>query len=397
MLPPLHRRALVGMGSLAMAMSFLERQTLAVLAPTVCLALGLSNAQYGWTGSAFALAHLAAIPLAGVFLDKAGVRRGLFLAVLLWSFTSAAHGLAVGLGSLLALRALLGIAESPGFPGAAHVVRSVLAPQQVARGIGFVLAGSTAGALAALFVGVALEARFGWRWAFTGVGAVSFAWAIAWSAISSTGAAPAHLDRPAEIASAATPLLANRGVLRAVLLTCGVSPLLAFANLWWPKFLVTRHGVPQASIPAYSFLLPLAYDAGAIALGELAARLGPKREPALLLAACGLALACAGLPFAGTAWFAVSVAAAAWFGVGGAFAVSTAGALAAVDRSAIARAGAMVATANALGSVLWNPLIGWSIDRTGSYIPALAGAAVAIAAGAAGWLVVGRAPAPGAA
>jgi len=57
----------------------------------------------------------------------------------------------------------------------------------------------------------------------------------------------------------------------------------------------------------------------------------------------------------------------------------------------------MVATANALGSVLWNPLIGWSIDRTGSYIPALAGAAVAIAAGAAGWLVVGRAPAPGAA
>lgn len=396
MLTPLHRRALIGLGSLAMAMSFLERQTLSVLSPTVCRALGLSNTQYGWTGSAFALAHLAAIPLAGVFLDKLGVRRGLLFAVLLWSAASAAHGLAAGLASLLALRVLLGIAEAPGFPGAAHVVRSVAAPGRVARGIGFVLAGSTAGALAALFIAVALERRFGWRWAFAGVGAISLSWAAAWSAISSAGAAPALLDRPARIEARAPHILSNRGVLRAVLLTFGVSPLLAFAGLWWPKFLVARHGIPQSAIPAYSFLLPIAYDAGAIALGDLAGRLRHRRE-ALLLAACGLALAAAFLPFAGGARMAVAIAAAAWFGVGGAFAVSTAGALAAVDAAAISRAGAMVATANALGSVVWNPLIGWSIDRTGSYAPALAGAALAIAAGATAWLLVGRAPAAAAA
>ena len=383
---PLHRWTLVGLGALAMAMSFLERQTLSVLAPTVCAALGLSNVQYGWTGSAFALALLAATPLAGSFLDRLGVRRGLFLAVLLWSAASAAHGLASGLASLLALRVLLGIAEAPGFPGAAHVVRSVLAPAQVARGIGFVLSGSTAGALAALFVAVALEQRFGWRAAFAGVAAISVLWALIWAAVSSKGSAPAHLDAREAQETAATSVLRNREVIRAVVLTCGVSPMLAFAGLWWAKFLVATHGIPQASVPSYSFVLPLAYDAGAIALGDLAGR---RSRSAVLLSGCCLALAAAAVPFAASAWTAVSIAAIAWFGIGGAFAVSTAGALVAVERSAISRAGAAVATANSLGFVLWNPVIGWSIDRSGSYAPAMIGCALAIAAGAAGWVVVG--------
>lgn len=120
-MPPLrslHRWSLVALGVLAMALSFLERQTLSVLAPTVCRDLGLSNVEYGWTGSVFALSLLVATPLAGAFLDRAGVRRGLLAATLAWSFASAAHGLAAGLGSLIVLRALLGVASlNLGFGG----------------------------------------------------------------------------------------------------------------------------------------------------------------------------------------------------------------------------------------------------------------------------------------
>src|SRR2546426_6989054 len=108
-----HRWALVAAAVLVMAISFLERQTLAALAPTVCSDLGLSNTAYGWASSAFPFAHLLAMPLAGVFLDRIGVRRGLVAAVVLWSLVSASHGLAMGLGSLILLRALLGISEAP--------------------------------------------------------------------------------------------------------------------------------------------------------------------------------------------------------------------------------------------------------------------------------------------
>ena len=366
------RWSLVGLGVVAMAFSFLDRQTLSVLAPTVCRELGLSNAQYGWTGSAFALSLLVATPLAGLFLDRAGVRRGLLATVLLWSIAAASQGLAAGFGSLVIARAFLGAAEAPGFPGAAQVVRSVLPPRDVARGIGYLLSGTTAGALAALFVAVALEQRFGWRAAFFGVGAISLAWVPAWAIMSSRAAS--LLAVPPESSSA--PTFSHPAVVRAALFTAGVSPMLAFANLWWPKFLVARHGISQADVPWYGFLIPVAYDVGAILIG------GTKR----LLAASALALAIALVPLAPSAWTAVLLAASAAFGLGGAFAISTAGALVAVDRSAVSRAGAAIATVNSLGFVVWSPLIGWSIDRTGSYTPALVFAAVAVAAGAAAWV-----------
>src|SRR6266850_4077398 len=91
-----HRWGLVAISVLVMALSFLDRQALAALAPTVCRDLGLSNEQYGWAGAAFAAAHAMAAPFAGVFLDRVGVRRGLLAAVVAWSLISAAHGLASG-------------------------------------------------------------------------------------------------------------------------------------------------------------------------------------------------------------------------------------------------------------------------------------------------------------
>src|SRR5438067_1739372 len=103
------RWALVALAGLAMAISFLDRQTLAVLAPTVSKALGLSNTEYGWASSAFGLAILVGTPLSGILLDRVGVRPGLLWAVLAWSLVSAAHGLAAGFASLILLRVLLGL------------------------------------------------------------------------------------------------------------------------------------------------------------------------------------------------------------------------------------------------------------------------------------------------
>src|SRR5947209_20234793 len=109
---PIHRWALVGMAVLAMAVSFLDRQALATLGPTVCDRLGLSNLEFGYAAAAFSVAHVIGAPLAGMFLDRVGVRRGLLAAVLIWSAVAAAHSLAAGVVSLVLLRALLGLAEA---------------------------------------------------------------------------------------------------------------------------------------------------------------------------------------------------------------------------------------------------------------------------------------------
>ena len=389
-----HRWALVAVASLAMALSFLERQTLSVLAPTVTKALGLSNAQYGWASSAFALAILAATPLSGFLLDRFGVRRGLFFTVLLWSLVSAAHGLAAGFGSLLLLRVLLGLTESPTTPGALHVVRSALPPADVPRGIGLALTGPTLGFVGALFVAVALEQRFGWRSAFVGVAAVSAAWLPLWAALTWGPKARQILEPPRGPSVSAWSALSHPAVVRAVVFTFSMAPLIAFFSHWWVKFLAERFALPQADLASYGFLAPVAYDVGAIVFGDLASRArrrgGLRLEEALLAFGCLLAAANALTSLQSSPWFAVLVGSIGAFGAGGAFALCNAGALSAVPGGQVSRAAAMIATSFQLGSVIANPLIGWSIDRTGSYTLALAVPPLLIVPGAAIWLLLGR-------
>src|SRR4051812_17127752 len=118
----------------AMALSYVDRQTLAVLAPTVTKALGISDAQYGWLGSAFAIAYLAAGPLAGALVDRFGARRSLPWAIVVWSFVAALHAVVPGFGVLFALRLALGVAEAPSFPAGAQIVQRVLPAADRPRG-----------------------------------------------------------------------------------------------------------------------------------------------------------------------------------------------------------------------------------------------------------------------
>src|SRR5947208_15388912 len=91
--------AITAAATAAMTLSYLDRQALSALAPTITAELKLTNTQYGWLGSAFSIAYLLAGPLAARFCDRVGARRALLLGVLAWSAAAAAHSLAVGFGS----------------------------------------------------------------------------------------------------------------------------------------------------------------------------------------------------------------------------------------------------------------------------------------------------------
>ncbi|MCX5741114.1 MAG: MFS transporter [Proteobacteria bacterium] len=125
-----------------MTVSYIDRSTLAVLAPTVTKALDISDAQYGWLTSAFSMAYLIATPVAGWWIDRVGVRRGLVASVLVWSSFAALHALVPGFGVLFALRIALGVTEGPSFPGAALTMARVLPPEDRSRGFGVLFTGS---------------------------------------------------------------------------------------------------------------------------------------------------------------------------------------------------------------------------------------------------------------
>ena len=68
--------------------SYIDRNTLALLAPTILREAHLSNEQYGFIISAFSVAYMLGNPLWGYALDRIGVRAGM----------TADRGFCVGVG-----------------------------------------------------------------------------------------------------------------------------------------------------------------------------------------------------------------------------------------------------------------------------------------------------------
>src|SRR5438874_1542273 len=86
--------------TLTMTVSYIDRQTLSVLGLKVSEALDLTNTEFGWLGSAFAIAYLFATPISGWWIGRVGARRGLVASVLVWSTIAALHALVPGFGVL---------------------------------------------------------------------------------------------------------------------------------------------------------------------------------------------------------------------------------------------------------------------------------------------------------
>src|SRR5256714_12701063 len=89
--------------------SYIDRNTLALLIPTIMKETKLSAEQYGFIVSAFSIAYMISNPLWGGLLDRLGLRIGMTLAGGFWAAASKKPAVAGGFHGI-------GIAPaSPGF------------------------------------------------------------------------------------------------------------------------------------------------------------------------------------------------------------------------------------------------------------------------------------------
>ncbi|HEY0192065.1 MAG TPA: MFS transporter, partial [Kofleriaceae bacterium] len=186
--------------TLTMTVSYIDRVTFAVLAPTVTKVLGISEEQYGWLGSVFAVAYLFGTPLAGWWIDRVGARRGLVASIIAWSAIAALHALVPSFAVLFALRLALGLTESPGFPGAAHTVQRILPEHERERGFGVLFTGSSIGAMLTPPLAGLMFGWVGWRGAFYVTTAAGLIWIPLWIVVTGAPAVRARLDAAAAIA-----------------------------------------------------------------------------------------------------------------------------------------------------------------------------------------------------
>src|SRR5438046_9467266 len=126
--------------------SYIDRNTLALLIPTIMKETHLSAEQYGLIVSAFSIAYMISNPLWGGLRDRLGLRIGMTLAVAFWTAASMSHAAAGGFLSFALARTVLGFGEGATFPGGLRTVMQTLPPQQQARGIGLAYSGGALGA-----------------------------------------------------------------------------------------------------------------------------------------------------------------------------------------------------------------------------------------------------------
>src|SRR6476620_6521424 len=135
--------------SAAIAISYLDRQTLPVAVSAIGKDIPLSNEHFSTLQSAFLLAYAFMYAGGGKLVDVLGTRRGFTVIMIFWSLACASHALATTFTMLAASRFFLGMGEGGGFPAATRVVAEWFRPGQRATAMGIINAGTAVGAVIA--------------------------------------------------------------------------------------------------------------------------------------------------------------------------------------------------------------------------------------------------------
>ncbi|WP_085317248.1 MFS transporter [Derxia lacustris] len=183
---------LLGIGVLV---NYFDRINLSVAAPQIQQEFGLDASDLGLLFSGFFWTYaLLQIPT-GVVLDRFGVTRIGRIGAFLWGVASTLTALAGGLGGILAARAILGVAEAPGFPVSSKATGYWFPRRERAMATAlFDAAAKFSNVIGVPLIALAVV-HLGWRWGFGITAVLSFAYFVAFYLIYRDPSADPKLTR----------------------------------------------------------------------------------------------------------------------------------------------------------------------------------------------------------
>ncbi len=158
--------------------TYLDRSCIGIVGVRIKDEFNLSNTQFGWVLSAFALAYaLFEIP-SGAWGDRIGQRATLIRIVICWSVFTALTGVTTGLLSLIIVRFLFGMGEAGAFPNSCGVVYRWFPANETSRGLSSTILGVYAGSAVAPLIVIPIAVAFGWRVTFFVNGFIGLIWVL---------------------------------------------------------------------------------------------------------------------------------------------------------------------------------------------------------------------------
>jgi len=176
-------------------LSFVDRQVLTILSPTIIRDTGLTNQNFTDAASFFFLTYTLGNPVWGSVLDFVGLRAGMLIGVAIWTGASASHAFMGSFLGFAACRAVLGLGEGVTFPGGLRTAVESLPANLRARAIALSFSGGTIGAVMMPLLLGPLAIKYGWRVAFLSTAGLGAAWLLIWAAIARPPFLPKHAKK----------------------------------------------------------------------------------------------------------------------------------------------------------------------------------------------------------
>src|SRR4051812_35325847 len=165
---------------LIVTVNYVDRQVIGVLKPLIEKDMGWSEVDYGNITATFQASYAVGLVLVGRWLDRVGSRRGVAIAIAVWSLAAAFHASARNVLHFVLARAALGLSESAAYPGGVKAIAEWFPRNERALAVGFLNAGGNVGVVLTPVVGLMVAALYGWRAAFLATGALGLVAFAAW-------------------------------------------------------------------------------------------------------------------------------------------------------------------------------------------------------------------------
>jgi MFS transporter, ACS family, hexuronate transporter len=317
---------------LATTINYVDRQVIGLLKPTLSAELGWHDERiYAAIIFTFQLAYAVGLLLAGRVMDKLGTRRGLTIAVTLWSVAAVGHALAdrfpglrlptlnldatTGFSVVLLpgaaagfalMRLLLGLGEAGNFPASIKTIAEWFPRKERALAAGIFNSGTNLGALLTPLAVPWITSHWGWKWAFIATGFTGFLWALWWQRVYRAPEEHKSLSKAelayirSDAAERVTPipwarLIGHRQTWAIATGKLMTDPIWWLYLFWIPDFFSRNHGLDLKSMGLPIVVIYLAADVGSIGGGWLSSTLIQRgftvnvaRKTAMLIAAAAV-------------------------------------------------------------------------------------------------------------
>ena len=262
----------VALVTIAIGISYFDRQALPVAIAAIERNIPISNQQFASLQAAFLASYALLYAGGGKLLDAIGTRKGFAISMAWWSLACALHGFAGSVALLVLGRLLLGMGEGAAFPAATRVIAEWLPAAERATAMGIINAGTAIGSvLAPPLIGIILWLG-SWRYVFFFAGLLGLLWTASWLA---------SYRAPREtVAAAGSPaaipwlhLIRSRRVIGLVSAKFLSDSAWYFCLFWLPKYLYDARGFDIKRVSYFAWIPYAASGLGSFLGGWFSSRL----------------------------------------------------------------------------------------------------------------------------